>query len=414
MPKNYRWTIVALVFLTTAVGMMAWSTVFPILNLLVRDLGITRAQGGFLSGLFYFPGVFVSLPGSWMFSRLPARRAFAFTWAFIAVGTLIMAVSPSYLVLCLGRLLFSIGMNLHLIGALKILADWFRGHKRLGLAMAVYSSAISVGVFCGMNFGGKLGGDHGWRAPFYLVTALTIAGWLALQAIRGAPAADGDEAAASSRRFSFRAGAIIWIMGSCYFLFGIGSDSFLTFTPDFLVQRGFPLARASAVVGSYAFVALIIKLTTSPFIKARNAVYFVSAGCLFGVLSDVLILQGGINPLFASIAIGGAFGITMPAIYSMPAFFLKGESVGLAYGIFQLLYSFGLAAQALIGFTIDRTGGYGVAYGLMMGFFGVALVCALIIFLMKHREPAATIRPQDGRGGASTGISLSGRCASRG
>ena len=390
MPNNYRWTIVALVFLTTAVGMMAWSTVFPLLNLLVRDLGITRAQGGFLSGLFYIPGVFVSLPGSWMFSRLPVRRAFALTWAFIAAGTLVMAVAPGYIVLCLGRLLFSVGMNLHLIGALKILADWFRGHKRMGLAMAVYSSAISVGVFCGMNFGGRLGSDHGWRSPFYLLTALTVAGWLALQALREAPGDGGEAAAGLSRRFSFRAGAIVWVMGVCYFLFGIGSDSFLTFTPDLLVQRGFPLARASAIVGSYAFVALFIKLTTSPFIKARNAIYFVSAGCLFGILSDILILQGGINPFFASIAIGGAFGITMPAIYSLPAFFLKGESVSLAYGVFQLLTSFGLAAQALIGFTIDRTGGYGTGYGLMMGFFSIALICALIIFLMKHREPAAT------------------------
>jgi len=388
MPNNYRWTIVALVFLTTAVGMMAWSTVFPLLNLLVRDLGITRAQGGFLSGLFYIPGVFVSLPGSWMFSRLPVRRAFALTWAFIAAGTLVMAVAPGYIVLCLGRLLFSVGMNLHLIGALKILADWFRGHKRMGLAMAVYSSAISVGVFCGMNFGGRLGSDHGWRSPFYLLTALTVAGWLALQALREAPGDGGEAAAGPSRRFSFRAGAIVWVMGVCYFLFGIGSDSFLTFTPDLLVQRGFPLARASAIVGSYAFVALFIKLTTSPFIKARNAIYFVSAGCLFGILSDILILQGGINPFFASIAIGGAFGITMPAIYSLPAFFLKGESVSLAYGVFQLLTSFGLAAQALIGFTIDRTGGYGTGYGLMMGFFSIALICALIIFLLLRRDRA--------------------------
>jgi predicted MFS family arabinose efflux permease len=385
MPKDYRWIIVVLVFLTTAVGMMAWSTVFPLLNLFVRDLGITRAQGGFLSGLFYIPGVFVSLPGSWMFSRLPPRRSFALTWAFITVGTLVMAVAPGYIVLCLGRLLFSIGMNLHLIGALKILADWFKGHKRLGLAMAVYSSAISVGVFCGMNFGGKLGSDHGWRSPFYLLTGLTVAGWLALQALRDAPREKDDKAAVVSRRFSFRAGSIVWIMATCYFFFGIGSDSFLTFTPDFLVQRGFPLARASAIVGSYAFIALFIKLTTSPFIKARNAIFFVSAGCLFGVLSDILVLQSGLNPFLASIAIGGAFGITMPAVYAMPALFLKGESLGLAYGIYQLLVSLGVGAQSLIGFTIDRTGGYVMGYGLMMSFFVAALLCAMVIYVSRRK-----------------------------
>jgi predicted MFS family arabinose efflux permease len=234
-----------------------------------------------------------------------------------------------------------------------------------------------------------LGSDHGWRSPFYLLAGLTIAGWLALQAIRQAPDSGEQTAAATSRRFSFRAGPIIWIMASCYFLFGIGSDSFLTFTPDFLVQRGFPLARASAIVGSYAFIALAIKLTTSPFIKARNAIFFVSAGCLFGVLSDILILQGRTNPLFASIAIGGAFGITMPAIYSMPALFLRGESVSLAYGIYQLLYSLGLAAQALIGFTVDRTGGYVAGYGLMMSFFIAAFLCAIVIFVSRRKLPAA-------------------------
>jgi hypothetical protein len=73
----------------------------------------------------------------------------------------------------------------------------------------------------------------------------------------------------------------------------------------------------------------------------------------------------------------------------MPALFLKGESVSLAYGTFQLLYSFGLVAQALIRFSVDRTGGYVVGYGLMMSFFISALICAAVIFISRRREPAA-------------------------
>ncbi len=363
--------------------MMAWSTAFPLLSLLVRDLGISRAQGGLLSGLFYIPGVFVSLPGSWMFNRLPFRRGFFITWSFIVVGTLIMAVSPVFFVLCVGRLLFSIGMNVHLIGALKTLAAWFEGHQRLGLVMAIYSSAISVGVFCGMNVGGRLGNDLGWRSPFYLLTFLTLAGLLGLLAVRQPPSEAAREPGAPDRRFSLKASAVIWLMAIAYFFFGTGSDSFLVFTPDFLVRRGLPLTRASAIVGAYAFIALFIKLTTSPFIKARNALYFVSAGCIFGILADALLLQGRINPFFSTIAIGGAFGIAMPAIYSLPAFLVSGDQVGLAYGLYQLLTSLGIVAQWLFGHTIDATGGHVTAYTLMMMFFGAGLVCALAISRLK-------------------------------
>jgi predicted MFS family arabinose efflux permease len=365
--------------------MMAWSSVFPLLNLLVRDLGISRAQGGLLSGLFYIPGIIVSLPASWMFNRIPFRRGFFITWSCIVIGTFIMAISPGFFVLCIGRLLFSIGMNIHLVGALKTLAAWFEGQKRLGLAMAVYSSAMSVGVFCGMNIGGKLGNDNGWRSPFYLLTVLAIGGLIALRAIRQPSSAAAKEAGPQDGRVSFRASPIIWMMAICYFFFGIGTDSFLVFTPDLLVRRGLSLAHASAIVGGYAFVALFIKLTTSPFIKARNALYFISAGCIFGVLSDVLLLQGQISPIFSSVAIGGAFGIAMPAIYSLPAFLLSGDRVGVAYGLYQLFVSLGVVAQSLIGYTIDKTGGYVAGYGIMMAFFGAGLFCAYVISRLGRR-----------------------------
>ncbi len=389
MTKEYRWVIVVLIFLTTVIGMMAWSTVFPLLSLLVRDLGISRAQGGLLSGLFYIPGIIVSLPASWMFNRLPFRRGFSITWSFIVIGTLTMALSPNFFVLCIGRLLFSIGMNIHLVGALKTLSAWFEGTKRLGLAMAVYSSAMSVGVFCGMNISGKLGNDNGWRSPFYLLTVLTIGGWLALRAIRQPPPTVGTQAESHERRFSFRASPIIWMMAIGYFFFGTGSDSFLVFTPDYLVRRGLSLAGASAIVGSYAFVALFIKLTTSPFIKARNALYFIYAGCALGILSDILLLQGQISPIFSSVAIGGAFGIAMPAIYSLPAFLLSGDRVGGAYGLYQLLASLGVVAQSLIGYTIDKTGGYAAGYGIMMAFFGSGLFCAYMISRLGRRDNAS-------------------------
>jgi MFS-type transporter involved in bile tolerance (Atg22 family) len=109
----------------------------------------------------------------------------------------------------------------------------------------------------------------------------------------------------------------------------------------------------------------------------------VSLGCIFGVLADALLLQEKINPFFSTIAIGAAFGIAMPAIYSLPAFLASGDEVGLAYGLYQLLASLGIVAQWLFGRTIDITGAHVTAYTLMMIFFGAGLVCALAISRLK-------------------------------
>ena len=42
-PMRNRWTTLALVFLTTAIGMMGFGAVFPLLRLWIKDFGISRA-----------------------------------------------------------------------------------------------------------------------------------------------------------------------------------------------------------------------------------------------------------------------------------------------------------------------------------------------------------------------------------
>ena len=57
-----RWAVLALMLATTTIGMMGFGSVFPLLSLWIRDLDISRAQGGLLSGFWYLPGVVISLP----------------------------------------------------------------------------------------------------------------------------------------------------------------------------------------------------------------------------------------------------------------------------------------------------------------------------------------------------------------
>src|SRR5262245_6026992 len=142
-----RWAVFALTLVTTTIGMIAFASVFPLLNLWIRDWHITRAQGGLLSGFWYLPGLLFSLPAGWAFDRYPIRRVLLVAWVLVAGGTALMALAPSFSILCAGRLIFSIGMNAHLIGAPKLLGLVFAGRRELGFVMGVYTMAFTAGVF---------------------------------------------------------------------------------------------------------------------------------------------------------------------------------------------------------------------------------------------------------------------------
>ncbi|MGH9914553.1 MAG: hypothetical protein ACRD63_04595 [Pyrinomonadaceae bacterium] len=68
--KTTPWLVVLLTVVTTSIGMMGFAAVFPLLNLWVRDLGISCAEGGLLSGFWYLPDMLVALSSGWLFERV--------------------------------------------------------------------------------------------------------------------------------------------------------------------------------------------------------------------------------------------------------------------------------------------------------------------------------------------------------
>ena len=113
--ENFRWLVLGLVLLTTAGGMMIFSAPFPLLTLWVRDLGISRAQAGALTGLWYLVSACASLPAGWLADRVPLRRLFLSLWVLVVAGAALMAGASGFWMLCLGRVISSAGLTGHLL-----------------------------------------------------------------------------------------------------------------------------------------------------------------------------------------------------------------------------------------------------------------------------------------------------------
>ena len=365
MTRN-RWYVLALTLVTTTVGMMGFGAVFPLLNLWVRDLGISHTQAGLLSGLWYLPGILISLPVGWAFDRYPIQRILLGCWVLIAAGTALMAVAPTFWVLCGGRLLFAVGMNAHMIGAPKLLGHWFRGRPELGFVMGVYTMAFTAGIFLALNLLGSIGADDGWRPAMQLMAGLATAGMVLLMLAPASAPATGQQGAARFSLLTLGPGA--WFLAIAYFGYSIGTEAFLTFGPDALVGRGIELSQASAIIGSYAIIALILKPLLSSQLRPGTAIAFV-------VLATVLAVAATAGFLVPSFPVRGAAGLLgvslafgMPAFLALPTFLFPPERSGQCYGLYQALYSLGFVAQPVVGMVVDRTGAYPAAFGVVIGY----------------------------------------------
>lgn len=364
MPR--RWLVLVLALLSTAIGMADFGAVFPLLNLWIKDFGLTHAQAGLLSGFWYLPGVLISLPAGWLFDRYSIQRVLVACWILILGGVALMAVAPSFWVLCAGRLIFSVGMNAHMIGTPKLVGQTFAGRRELGFVMGIYTMSFTAGVWVALNLLGSIGASQGWRPAMQLLTGLSAAG---LVMVLFLPRAEAAPAGAQAPKFNpFALGAGAWLLGIAYFGYSIGTEALLTFGPDALVSRGVELAVASAAVGFYAVVALILKPIFASQLKAETAIWFVVLAVGIAVLVSAIFFVPGLPLKLVSGILGVSFALGMPALIALPTFLFPPERSGQCYGLYQALYSLGFVAQPAVGWTVDRTGSYPAGFAVIIGY----------------------------------------------
>jgi MFS family permease len=389
LKDNYRWVVLGLVLLTTAGGMMIFSAPFSLLNLWVKDLAISHTRAGALTGLWYLVSAGASLPSGWLADRIRLRGLFLSLWALIVAGTVLMAIAPGFWTLCLGRAIFSAGMTGHLVAGPKLLAMWFEGRKEFGLTMGFYSMSMTAGVYASLFALGRIGEHSGWQRAMLLLVVLAIIGLLMMVTVpSAAPGASKPGALVGSLPRSHRTAA--WILALVFAGYNVSTEAYLTFTPDYLVQHGYGLAAASAIVGIYAWVALSLKPILSPFLKKSNAVSYVVVASLLFIGSVVLLISRVVPPAVSASLFGISMATGMPAFYALPPLMFGNEQSGYVYGLCSFLYGLGFVLQPLVGFTVDRTGHYAAGYGIICATAAVGLLGSLWLRRERPRDAVAS------------------------
>src|SRR5260370_23965968 len=195
-----RWGILAVLFFVRLTIAFQFQSVAAVAPLLGHEFGVGLAEIGLLIGLYFTPGVALSLPGGAIGQRFGDKRSALGALALMLAGSLVMALTASWSGQISGRLIAGAGGVLLNVQLTKMVTDWFAG-KEIATAMAIFISSWPVGLGLSLLTLPVIGTAYGVGAVHLAVAALMALGIVLAAGYR--PPSTEVTAGSSSVRFDF-------------------------------------------------------------------------------------------------------------------------------------------------------------------------------------------------------------------
>jgi predicted MFS family arabinose efflux permease len=195
--------LVALLCLTSVLGMLGFSSFAALLPEFQRDWGLTNTDAGWISGIFY-AGYVAAVPllvGST--DRIDPRRIYLLSFLIASAASLGFALgAQGFWSALFWRALAGVGLAGGYMPGLKLLTDRV-GPTRQSRYVALYTGGFSLGTAFSFAFTGEAAVWLGWRGAFAAAAAGTALGFV-LVLILVRPAAPAAMTGPARRVLDFR------------------------------------------------------------------------------------------------------------------------------------------------------------------------------------------------------------------
>ncbi|MFG6119641.1 MFS transporter [Thalassobacillus sp. B23F22_16] len=155
-----------------------------ILDLVADSLKVSLGQAGLLITIFslvYAIAAPILLTAT---AKVERKRLTLIALSIFLFGNIIAVISPSYLVLLLARIVSAASGSL-LVVLCVTLASNIVEEKYRARAIGIVFMGVSASLVLGVPIGLMLGNAFGWRAPFALITVLTVVSMLGVHFFMG-------------------------------------------------------------------------------------------------------------------------------------------------------------------------------------------------------------------------------------
>lgn len=334
------------------------------------DLGLSPAQLGFMTSLFYLAFALTQLPLGGLLDRLGPRKVTPAFLSVAALGSLVFGLAPSFTALALGRALIGVGMASALMGSMKAFSLWFpRNYATMSTLL------VGLGATGGLMAATPLAllkESLGWRGVFLLAALMVLLVALAIYlGVRDAPLGAGLPQA-KEEGDSLWKNPLLLRVGALAFAFSGGLLSLQTlWAGAYLYALGFDAVQVGNLLFLYSIFA-VFGFLVSGYLADRfgTARTLLLSGSSFAL--GLLLILKALVPAYLLLGFFGAFSIlTLTQARALAPAHLTGRATTLVNlmgigGAFLLQWGMGVVVGSL---------GYGAS------FLGLLALQALALFL---------------------------------
>ncbi|MCY4113303.1 MAG: MFS transporter [Chloroflexi bacterium] len=365
------------VFAVLAVTAVVATAPGPLLVVIRDEFGLTFAQLGLIFSAQALAGMLTNIPAGMVADRLPARVPIAAGAAGLAAGTLLMALSPGYLILLAGNLIATVGATFMITSSIAYTVAQADPEQR-GRATSRVMSGVQVGAFIGPALAGVVAAAFDWRAALILPAALCLCVAAVIPAIVRGGAPSRPER--SPRMFSLgdlRLPRVVWpiialamlltgpVVGQSRVILPLYAGEGLDFTPAVV---GVAISAMSAARAVLTFLSGNLMDRAG-----RGSAFYAMVLGAFGA-AVLLTLPLGLGVFIAAGALSAVTGLgaVLPSVLigdRVPKAYV-GRSLGVLLTMGSLVQ---LGVAPAVGFLLDVRGYefVGIAMAVLLGLAGV-------------------------------------------
>lgn len=357
---------------------------------LLRDLRIDRVDFARINLWATLIGALFSIGVGRLIDRFGSRivlTVVAVALAFVVFGmSVTRSVAAMALLITLTR---GFGQSALSVVSITMVGQWFV--RRLNLAMAVYTIALSIGFMLAFPLVGAIVLANGWRTAWSLIGVALLVGLapIALLLVRRSPescAIDPDFDRESSVNYTLTealATPSFWVFGIASAVYGLIASGIALFNESILAERRFD---ASTYHRSLVIVALtsLVGNFLGGWIASKwqmNRLLSLAMILLAGSLAALPHVSTQTHVAIYAAVMGLAGGFVIVIFFSFWSAAYGRQHLGKIQGVAQSLTVIASALGPLIlAETVTRTGSYAsIFYSLTV----VVLVLALLAWFVK-------------------------------
>jgi MFS family permease len=364
---------------------------------LLRDLQIDRVHFARINLWATLIGALFSIGVGRLIDRFGSRIVLTVVAVLLASVVLGMSAASSVVAIAiLITLTRGLGQSALSVASITMVGQWFV--RRLNLAMAVYTIALSIGFMLAFPLIGAIVLSRGWRTAWWIVGLALLIGLapLALALVRRSPESLAIDPDGESKPDSFARGATndytlrealftpsFWVFGISSAIYGLIASGIALFNESILAERRFD---ASTYHRSLVIVALtsLIGNFLGGWIASKwkmNRLLALSMVLLAGSLAALPHVATQLHVAIYAAVMGIAGGFVIVIFFSFWSAAYGRKHLGKIQGAAQALTVIASALGPLaLAETVSRTGSYSSIFYLLTM---VVLVLALLAWVVK-------------------------------